>query len=221
MTTAKRSLLGLIIVVMFTLISLPNQATKCDVSPSSDNVQTVMNEIELLIRIAENQHKKRDERAAAIFRLFANHLRPGDSASRFQSVFKQSKWLRESTITRITMLAGWIPIECGPNIFCLELFPTNESKDSRWLIYFSLSGFDTSYHYGGNELEFAMSFLYGDCIETVRIVDFALCEYRKGNLFPQITRPIMKKKKARNSMPEKKKKKREEKGSGLVIIEDR
>lgn len=167
--------------------SQPNHFMNCDITPSRDNRCETMDAIKGIEMIANNQEMSCEKRAAAIFKLFEAYLKPGDDSRRFRSVFQDPKWILESRIQRLNMISGWIPIEWGRNTFLLELFPNNKNR-RRWFIVFRLSGIDKSYYNGGSGLEYAIHFLKGRYAKTVRIVDFALCEYKDDDLFPRITR---------------------------------
>jgi hypothetical protein len=134
--------------------------------------------------LANNSACTRDERARAIFNLFAHHIRPGASAAQVHAVLTDTNWMSDVNLYRIRALGGWAPVELNfeDSVFCLQLFPVEMNKQwSPWGLYFRLSG------HGPNGLarseEEADAFLRGDTTlhGNPKLVEFALCYPEQPN----------------------------------------
>ena len=114
-----------------------------------------------------------EKRAHAIYTLFAYHVRPGFSAADMHTVLKDTSWLKTANLTRLELLAGWIPVNSGSDrtLFDLHLFYTqkDDADNNWWCIEFSLSGPNRS-------LADAVDFLNGntELIANPKLEEFAL-----------------------------------------------
>ena len=92
----------------------------------------------ILRALANDSNLGHTERALAIFKLFANYIRPGQSAEQIHSALADTAWLDEAKLYRSGYGSGSRPIE-GDSLFELVLFPDDQGS-SDWVIEFSLSG---------------------------------------------------------------------------------
>ncbi len=139
---------------------------------------------------ANNTTNNEVERSRAIFALFANYIKPGQTAVEIHRVLIDTAWLEHVSLHGVYILAGWIQMEMNgeDTVFCLGLFPHKKWSDrpsasatpnglladtepqSDWAIYFGLSG--------SSQLrkEDALAFLQGAHVDgNPKIVEFALC----------------------------------------------
>jgi hypothetical protein len=94
-----------------------------------------------LRKVADDRRADRAARAAAVFSLFANHLRPPRGAAAAGEVLGDAKWLDDAKFHRVLVVAGLVPVEFpgkGP-VYCLYVFPMEDGW-SDWVIYLRLSG---------------------------------------------------------------------------------
>jgi hypothetical protein len=123
-----------------------------------------------LRRLADDTEAKRARRAAAVFALFANHLKGPSGAYEAGKVFGEACWLTDAGLRKVGLHAGWLPVEADGRrtAFCLRVFPVEEEQTG-WTICFVLSG-DRS------EAE-ARKFLRGDGGSGRKpdLLEFALC----------------------------------------------
>lgn len=92
-----------------------------------------------LNRIANSQELDTDQRAKAVFALFANFVHAGQAQS-LDDVFIDTGWFVESTLHPYGILGGSLPIGMGDGdstAFGLFLFPKSSSG---WTVFFRLSG---------------------------------------------------------------------------------
>jgi len=129
-----------------------------------------------LRKVADNDSFAREKRAEAIFSLFVNHLKLSQGAAKVGETLKAEKWLNDSSLERLSVLIGWLPVKMTfeDTVFCLRLFPDKKGW-SDWVIYFRLSGRRTA--------EEARAFLLGakDLKKSPNLVEFALCFPAEGN----------------------------------------
>ncbi len=94
-----------------------------------------------LRKVADNDSFAREKRAEAIFSLFVNHLKLSQGAAKVGETLKAEKWLNDSSLERLSVLIGWLPVKMTfeDTVFCLRLFPDKKGW-SDWVIYFRLSG---------------------------------------------------------------------------------
>jgi len=132
-----------------------------------------------LHRIANNASVAREERAAAIFSLFAKYLQPPVGAAAVAKVLNGEKWLNEASLEVVDRVAGWVPVKMnfGDSVFCLYLFPRRDGW-SDCVIYFRLSG-------PCRTVDEARAFLRGagNLKDSPKLVEFALCFYPEGQLW--------------------------------------
>ncbi len=114
----------------------------------------------------------REDRACAIFTLFARYIRPGASAEQVHRALANTNWMGDIDLAAITGLGGWIPIDWKDSVFSLELFPVKHYREDggRWVIYLRLSG-------SSRPSEEALAFLRGDggLPGEPKLEEFALC----------------------------------------------
>jgi hypothetical protein len=123
--------------------------------------------------VAGNPTGSRDERAKAVFSLFAHYIRPGFAAGEVRRVLTDTNWMGDVNLYGVSALGGWVPLESSldDTKFCLHLFPVEQDKRwSPWVIYFRLSGHPRS------DVD-ALAFLHGaNTIEgDPKLLEFALC----------------------------------------------
>jgi len=125
-----------------------------------------------LNRIANDGSAIREKRAEAIFSLFANHVKIPGTASEVGKVFGSEKWMKDASLTQVTYIGGYVPLELNLEdaIFCLGLFPDKDGW-SDWVIYFRLSGGVTP------SADETGAFLRGAAAVrgSPKLVEFALC----------------------------------------------
>ena len=117
-----------------------------------------------------------DEKAKAIFTLFAQHIRPGSTAEQVHSVVMDTNWMASAYVYGVGALGGSVPVELTPDdsVFILLLF--RESRPANpWHICFRLSGKGSSGSIRSDEE--ASAFLRGDTTlqGSPRLLEFALC----------------------------------------------
>lgn len=124
-----------------------------------------------LRKVADDRQAAREERAAAIFALFANYLRPPRGPVEAGAALGEAEWLADCNLYEVRDIAGRTPVEVGGDgtAFCMHLFPV-ENGWSEWCIYLRLSGPDRS-------ADDVRAFLRGNQNLAWRpeLVEFALC----------------------------------------------
>jgi hypothetical protein len=124
-----------------------------------------------LRKAAEDPRADRAARAAAVFALFANHLKPPCGAAAADEAMAGAKWLDDANVQHVVVLAGLVPVEFGGGgtVYSLHLFPLDEDGGSDWVIYLRLSG---SHQFGD-----LRAFLRGGkgLQGKPELVQFALC----------------------------------------------
>lgn len=134
--------------------------------------------IPALNSIANDRSKGQEERARAVFTLFARHIRPGSSAEEAHRALLDLRWLKDSQLRKIVTVGGWLPVEWTSDntVFQVDLFPNGaETPWSPWVIYFSLSGRLPN---GRSRSEDeALEFLHGSAAlyGNPKVEEFALC----------------------------------------------
>jgi hypothetical protein len=120
----------------------------------------------------------REERAKAIFALFAKHIKVGCGPSDVHKVLIRTDWLKDAHADAVRMLGGWIPCDLGSGgdtVYCIWLFADKEGW-SDWVIYFRLSGnrLTDKPEDDGND---AREFLKGNASlpGNPKLQEFALC----------------------------------------------
>lgn len=180
-----------------------------DESPSfSWNGRTILeskDSIDSITLVANDLERTHDERARAVYSLFALYIKPGQDASEVHRVLGDAHWLREARIEEAHPYSGMLPVGDIPNttFYQMRLFQ-NEKEGRRrpWIIFFLLSGERyllpqslpvrneefASRRYDPLEL---VAFLKGDMSlkDSPRIVEFALCfPFQEGVAFARIER---------------------------------
>src|ERR1700693_3785272 len=110
---------------------------------------------------ANNVTTNETEQSLAIFALFANYIKPGQTAAEIHRVLTNAAWLEHTWLYGVYDLAGWMPVEINSEdtVFCLGLFPhkkkwsdwpsasaaphgvmADTEPQTDWVIYFRLSG---------------------------------------------------------------------------------
>ena len=136
------------------------------------NVSFSGENIAALNGVANDPAKGQEDRARAIFVLFARFVHPGCSSTEVRKVLTDVSWLRSSSIQAVRCYGGWGPItgSLGDSIFKVYPFPgAFDLRSSQWCVQLSLSG-------DLREAD-AMAFLSGDpsISPSVRMGEFALC----------------------------------------------
>lgn len=126
-----------------------------------------------LRKSADDPRADRAVRAAAVFALFANHLKPPCGAAAASDALGEATWLAETGIGRIDLVAGLVPVEFGGDgtVYCLYLFPLKDQGGwSDWVIYLRLSG---SFH----SVDDLRAFFHSGkgLKDKPELVEFALC----------------------------------------------
>ena len=124
-----------------------------------------------LRKTADDPRADRASRAAAVFALFANYMKPRCSATKAGEALGDAKWLTHSDLNQLPGIAGLIPVDFGGDgtVYCLYLF-SDRDGGSDWVIYLRLSGRDhteddlRTFLRGGNGLK-----------ANVELLQFALC----------------------------------------------
>ena len=101
--------------------------------------------IEELNAIANNPTNSQNERAIAVFKLFAHHIPPGSNAKDVHRVLTNATWLNtnDAPINESNIIGGYIPVEVNghDSLFVMYLFPEKGKHVwSPWVIYMRLSG---------------------------------------------------------------------------------
>jgi hypothetical protein len=127
-----------------------------------------------LNRLADDRDANRSDRAAAVFALFKEHIKPGDGLWQMQRVLRNTDWVDEAKLYYFAIFGGFIPVDCTfeDRTYSLHLFADNEGQ-SEWVIYFQLAGKSEF----GKWYEDGVAFLRGkpgSCGGSV-IKEFALC----------------------------------------------
>lgn len=125
-----------------------------------------------LRKAADDPRADRADRVAAVFALFANHLKPPCGPAAIGEALGEAKWLTVAKIYPFHYLGGWIPVECGGDgtAYSLHVFPiTDDWGDS--VIYLRLTGG------AGRSADDLRAFLHGEkaLIGRSELVEFALC----------------------------------------------
>ena len=135
---------------------------------------------ERLNRLANDPTVRRPDRAAAIFALFKQHIKPGDSLRQVRRVLRNSSWVEEAKLYYFAFLCGWIPVDINleDRTYSLHLF-ADRLGHSEWVIYFQLEGGSD----WGKWNEDGIAFLQGKAGARgeSKIKEFALC-YPDGTI---------------------------------------
>jgi len=85
--------------------------------------------------VADDASQSGSRRASAIFRLFANHVHPGQSATETHDVLGSPAWMRAAKISAIGAFSGYAPVDFAPgnSQFIIHLFPDEQGR-SDWCI---------------------------------------------------------------------------------------
>jgi hypothetical protein len=96
---------------------------------------------ERFIRVANDPAAKRSDRAAAVFALFKQYVKPGDGLRQVRRLLRNPGWLGEAKLCYFAILGGWIPVDINgeDRTYSLHLFADSEGH-SEWVIYFQLAG---------------------------------------------------------------------------------
>jgi hypothetical protein len=119
--------------------------------------------------LANDSSATRKQRALAIFKLFANHIHPGDSPMEVRTVLTDTSWLRDTKVHAVGAFSGYAAVDFAPGdtYFDILLYP-DEAGQSDWSIALVLTG-----HSGEGEM---LKFLRGDATvrSDAKIKGFAL-----------------------------------------------
>jgi hypothetical protein len=99
--------------------------------------------LDALRRVADDRSLSSRERAVAIYKIFANHLKPPKDSKTVSKEIGQATWLSDARIKFIRAMGGGWPrgleeFNGLPRFECV-LFPDNSGR-SDWFIIFALSG---------------------------------------------------------------------------------
>ena len=139
---------------------------------------------------ANNAATNETERSKAIFALFANYIKPGQTAAEVHRVLTDTAWVKGAQLFRMGDLAGstFIEMTTEDSVFCLGLFPHKKkwsdwpsasaapqgvmaetAPETHWWLYLRLSGSQL-------QNEDALAFLRGEPVAgNPKIIEFALC----------------------------------------------
>jgi hypothetical protein len=138
--------------------------------------------VESLNAIAKDSIFPREDRARAVFKLFANYIRPGFTAEEVHKVLTDTSWLQDTNLFCPLLRTGWRPVsgEMPRDHYCsVILFPDEADKPfGGWGIEIIISS-------SGHPLEKeALAFLRGETMleKNARIIEFALCFPGEQNL---------------------------------------
>jgi hypothetical protein len=89
-----------------------------------------------------------DERCSAIFSLFRHFIKPGSTPHEIQAVLTDTRWLEQTNVHGVYLLAGWIPVqwEFGRDTpFVVFVLPASKPSSGRpptlgYHVYFALAG---------------------------------------------------------------------------------
>jgi hypothetical protein len=130
---------------------------------------------EALLAIAGDAGQTADARGEAVFRLFANYLRPNADAARVREVFGDCDWVAEAQVETCDYHGSPShPLrtrEAG-SLFAFDLF-VPKGKCSDWIIYVRFSG----YNHSPEEVRRFFS-PNAEPDTQLRITEFALWNYR-------------------------------------------
>ena len=92
------------------------------------------------IRLANDPTAKRSDRAAAVFALFRQYVKPGHSLRQVHKILRDTAWVKEAKL-QFYWLADYLPVDCNfeDRSYALRLFADNQGQ-SDWVIYFQLAG---------------------------------------------------------------------------------
>jgi hypothetical protein len=135
---------------------------------------------ERFIRVANDPTAKSSDRAAAVFSLFKEYVKPGDGLRQVRRVLRDPAWVGEAKLCYFALLGGWIPVDMNgeDRTYSLHLFADSEGH-SEWLIYYQLAGKSD----WGQWQEDGFAFLRGKAGSKGEswIKEFALC-YPDGRI---------------------------------------
>jgi hypothetical protein len=136
-------------------------------------------EIQSLNDRANDKSLLREDRAKAIFALFANHIKVGDGPSEIHRALIKTDWMRDAILDNVGCIGGWIPIELDhldDSIYWVRLFP-DKKRWSEWVIYFRLSGLPIRYGRPEESAKDGREFLRGSTglQGNPKLMEFALC----------------------------------------------
>jgi hypothetical protein len=145
---------------------------------------TPPSEIQSLNDRANDLSLSQDDRAKAIFALFANHIKVGNGPLEVHRVLIRTDWMKFAIIDVLGGLGGWIPLDVNKDddIYWVRLFPDKEGW-SKWVIYFRLSGLPVRYGEPEESAEDGRKFLRGstDLQGNPKLMEFALCGPDNGS----------------------------------------
>jgi hypothetical protein len=152
-----------------------DRPTVTNLSTPEDSIAVVLEQsVDKLNRVANDTTAKRSDRAAAVFALFKQHLKPGDSLQRVRLVLRNTDWVEHSKLYYFAFLSGFIPIDMNfdDRTYSLHLF-ADEKGSSEWVVYFQLAGKSE----WGKCAEDGIAFLHGKTGSQgeSRIKEFTLC----------------------------------------------
>jgi hypothetical protein len=82
---------------------------------TDNTILTNAADIATLNTLATNPTANRDERAKAVFMLFAQHIRPCATPVEVHKVLNNTNWFGESTLHGVYVLGGWVPVDISMN----------------------------------------------------------------------------------------------------------
>jgi hypothetical protein len=115
-------------------------------------------DVATLNSLANDPTNSREERARAIFTIFARHLMPGVAAPDIGRVLPDKAWVQQTQLYTADLVNGWIPLAMTEDdtVFAVHLFPeAGEKRVSPWVLYIRLTGRFVQY-------EDAVAFLRGE-----------------------------------------------------------
>lgn len=131
--------------------------------------------------------KAHTRKCEAVFQRLKRELKPGMTSRQVSRSLTDKTWIEQSHSHSITILAGWIPVDIGPErAYSMALYP-NEDNRSNYVIYFSLTIPD-DYYITDTKRFTIEEFLTGKVHDDkIKLHQIALCyPYGFENFTPKI-----------------------------------
>jgi hypothetical protein len=108
----------------------------------ADRTEDVTDEVEALNRLANDREADPKQRAKAVLKLFAKHVRVGNRAEDMRRVLLDTSWLSEANVSEYGLnFSGWNPVEMSSEdrVYVIHLF-SPKPGDERSHVYIRLAG---------------------------------------------------------------------------------
>jgi len=111
---------------------------------STEHTQAVAS----LNAIANDESAAPDKRCRAVFSLFLQFIKPGSTPSEIHRVLTDTRWLAQTNVEGVYVVAGHIPVDCDfeeETAFVISVLPERVPSSGRppnlgYYIYFTLAG---------------------------------------------------------------------------------